>query len=346
MSFSSYFSAIRWVVENETITATTGQKVGKNGLYRSVYGTLGGWVRNDLNDYRYFAEVVAHGGFAAAGRALQEPKSKLSRRIANLETRLGIRLIERTSRRFRVTEVGQAFYLRCRAMLLEAEQADAVIAETQAEPHGVVRFSCPTGMVEVVSPLITAFLHRYPKVRLQLLALDRAVDLIEERVDVALRIRIALTSDAELIMRSLGESRRILVAGRQWANHAGKPISALTGLPTLATQDEPGEVVWELESTAGDTHTLRHAPRMTCSDFAAVRAAAIQGLGVAFLPDHSCREALAQGGLIRLWPDWHSQAGRVHLVFTTRRGLPPAVRAFIDCLAGGFPAGALSDKAG
>ncbi|PLR31498.1 LysR family transcriptional regulator [Chimaeribacter californicus] len=303
-------------------------------------------MRIDLNDYRYFAEVVAHGGFAAAGRALHEPKSKLSRRIANLEARLGVRLIERTSRRFRVTEVGQSFYLRCRAMLLEAEQAEAVVAETQAEPHGLVRFSCPTGMVEVVSPLITAFLHRYPKVRLQLIAIDRAVDLIEERIDVALRIRIALTSDAELIMRSLGESRRILVAGRQWATQRGQAITALADLPTLATQDEPGDVVWELESMAGDTHTVRHVPRMTCSDFAAVRAAAIQGLGVAFLPDHSCREALAQGELIRLWPEWHSQAGRVHLVFTTRRGLPPAVRAFIDCLAGGFPAEALSDKAG
>ncbi len=107
-------------------------------------------MRIDLNDYAYFAEVVAHGGFAAAGRALREPKSKLSRRIAGLEERLGLRLIERSSRRFRVTDTGQAFYERCRAMLAEAEQAEAVVVQAQAEPHGRIRFSCPTGMLATI----------------------------------------------------------------------------------------------------------------------------------------------------------------------------------------------------
>ena len=123
-------------------------------------------MRTDLNDYAYFAEVVAHGGFAAAGRALREPKSKLSRRIAGLEERLGLRLIERSSRRFRVTDTGQAFYERCRAMLAEAEQAEALVMQARAEPHGRIRFSCPTGMIEAISGLISSFLARYPKVRL------------------------------------------------------------------------------------------------------------------------------------------------------------------------------------
>ena len=123
-------------------------------------------MRTDLNDYAYFAEVVAHGGFAAAGRALREPKSKLSRRIAGLEERLGLRLIERSSRRFRVTDTGQAFYERCRAMLAEAEQAEALVMQARAEPHGRIRVSCPTGMIEAISGLISSFLARYPKVRL------------------------------------------------------------------------------------------------------------------------------------------------------------------------------------
>jgi DNA-binding transcriptional LysR family regulator len=179
-------------------------------------------MRTDLNDYRYFAEVVRHGGFAAAGRALHEPKSKLSRRIAELESRLGVRLIERTSRRFRVTEVGEAFYQRCRAILQEAEQAEALIVNAHAEPHGLVRFSCPTGMVEVVSDTLMAYMHRYPKVRLQILALDRPVDLINERIDVALRVRTQLNSDAELIMRTLGISHRILVASPALARRTGR----------------------------------------------------------------------------------------------------------------------------
>lgn len=298
-------------------------------------------VRADLNDYAYFAEVVAHGGFAAAGRALNEPKSKLSRRVAGLETRLGVRLIERSSRRFRVTEVGQAFYERCRTLLLEAEQAEALVAEAKAEPHGRIRMSCPTGLVEVVSELIRAFLIRYPKVNLQLLAVDRAVDLIEERIDIALRVRTALTSDAALTMRSLGLSRRILVTSPQLASRLDADIGALGSFPTLGTSDHPGEIEWTLERNDGTSHVLRHEPRMTCSDFAAVRDAAASGLGVALLPDHVCAEHLARGQLVHVLRDWRGQQGIVHLVFTTRRGLPPAVRALIDHLAGGFPRKAL-----
>src|SRR5215469_10087452 len=204
-------------------------------------------MRPDLNDYVYFAEVVGHGGFAAAGRALREPKSKLSRRIAGLEARLGVRLIERSSRRFRVTEIGQAFYDRCRAMLDEAEQAEALMLQAKSEPQGRVRFSCPHGMVEVLSPGLPAFLARFPKVRLQLIATDRAVDLIAERIDLALRVRIELTTDASLTMRTLGHSRRILVASNALASGIpGGDIAGLAALPTLSSTDDPGEIEWTL----------------------------------------------------------------------------------------------------
>jgi DNA-binding transcriptional LysR family regulator len=201
----------------------------------------------DLNDYIYFAEVVAHGGFAPAGRSLRQPKSKLSRRVAGLEARLGVRLIERSTRRFRVTEVGQAFYERCRAIMLEAEQAEAVVAQAQAEPHGRVRFSCPTGLVETLSASLPDFLARHPKVHLQVIAIDRAVDLIAERIDVALRVRTALTSDAELTMRSLGRSRRILVASPAFANGVSTDIAGLETLPTLSTNDDSARLngIWK-----------------------------------------------------------------------------------------------------
>lgn len=294
-------------------------------------------MRTDLNDYAYFVEVVTHGGFAPAGRALGEPKSKLSRRIAGLEARLGVRLIERSSRRFQVTDVGQAFYERCRAMLEEAAHAEATAQQAQAEPQGRVRFSCPTGLIEVLRPILMPFLTRYPKVHLHLVATDRAVDLIEERIDLALRVRVALTSDAGLTMRSLGHSSRILVGSPQMANRIGGDIAALARLPTLGTGDDLGEVEWHLEHHNGTTRQLRHDPRLRCSDFTAVRAAAIADLGIALLPDHTCTEALNSGQLVRLLPDWHAQRGIVHLVFTTRRGLPPAVRALIDHLAAHFP---------
>jgi len=301
-------------------------------------------MRIDLNDYAYFAEVVAHGGFAAAGRALREPKSKLSRRVAALEERLGLRLIERSSRRFRVTETGQAFYQRCRAILAEAEQAEALVAQAQAEPHGRIRFSCPTGMVAPISGLISSFLTRFPKVRLQLVATDRAVDLIGERIDLALRVRASLNSDAALTMRSLGRSTRILVACPQLASQVGS-IVQLANLPTLATNDAEDDLEWHLEAEDGRKHVVRVQPRMGCEEMATVRDAAIDGLGIALLPDHVCRQAMEAGKLVRLLPDWRGVQGIVHLVFTTRRGLSPAVRALIDHLAAGFPRDVLGNRA-
>ncbi|GGF45140.1 LysR family transcriptional regulator [Azorhizobium oxalatiphilum] len=297
----------------------------------------------DLNDYAFFAQVVAHGGFAPAGRALRIPKSKLSRRIAALEARLGVRLIERSSRRFRVTEVGLAFHARCRAMLEEAEQAEALVAQALSEPAGLVRFSSPTGLVEVLSPGLPVFLARHPKVRLQVIAADRPVDLIAERIDVALRVRVDLATDASLTMRTLGRSRRILVAGRGMANRAGADIAALADLPTLGSGEEIGETVWDLVGPDGLVRHHRHEPRMTCTDFAALREAAGAGLGVALLPDHVCRVDLESGRLVRVFPGWGGQMGIVHIVFTTRRGLTPAVRAFIDHLAATFGALRLDD---
>ncbi|KNY23219.1 LysR substrate-binding domain-containing protein [Methylobacterium sp. ARG-1] len=294
-------------------------------------------MRHDLNDYVYFAEVVAHGGYAAAGRALREPKSKLSRRISALEARLGVRLIERSSRRFRVTEVGQSFYERCRAMMLEAERAEALVAEAQAEPHGRIRMSCPANLAKVISAIARGFLARYPKVQLQLVVTDRAVDLIEERVDLALRVRRALTSDASLTMRVLGNSRWILVASPQTASQLGADIADLASFATLGTNDEAGEVTWTLERDDGAVHVLRHEPRMACADYAVLCDAAADGLGVAFLPDHACAAHMASGKLVRIFRDWRSKDGIVHLVFTTRRGLPPAVRALIDHVAKEFP---------
>jgi DNA-binding transcriptional LysR family regulator len=293
-------------------------------------------MRADLNDFAYFAEVVRHGGFAAAGRALHEPKSKLSRRIAGLEERLGLRLIERTSRRFRVTDTGQAFYERCRAMLDEAEQAEALVMRAQAEPYGRIRFSCPTGMVGPVSDLITSFLTRYPKVRLQLVATDRAVDIIGERIDLALRVRVDLTTDAELTVRSLGRSVRILVVSPQLASRAIS-VEQLATLPTLSTNDEHDAVDWDLEADDGRRQSIRVEPRLGCAAIDQLIGAASAGLGIALLPDRVCRAELEAGRLVRVLPEWNAQIGIIHLVFTTRRGLSPAVRALIDHLAKDFP---------
>lgn len=293
----------------------------------------------DLNDYAYFAAVVRHGGFAPAGRALQMPKSKLSRRIAGLEARLGVRLIERSTRRFRVTEIGQSFHTRCQAMLAEMELAETMIAEGQREPAGLVRFSCPTGLTTVLAPVFPSFLARFPKVQLQVVATDRPVDLIAERIDVALRVRLDLESDAAMTMRSLGLSRRVLVASPALARRLSPGgIAALAQAPILGTSDQAGEIEWLLEGPGGEQRRLRLTPRMSCGSFAVIAEAAMAGAGVALLPDHVIAGELRSGALVPVVPDWRGPAGIVHLVFTTRRGLPQGVRAFIDHLARNFPA--------
>jgi DNA-binding transcriptional LysR family regulator len=291
----------------------------------------------DLNDLFYFSEVVSHGGFAAAARALRLPKSKLSRRVAQLEQRLGTRLIERSSRRFRVTEIGRSFYDHCRSALSEVERAEAVVAAAQVEPRGVVRFSCPTGLMDVIAAVLPAFLQRHPKVTVRVVATDRAVDLIEEGIDVALRVRVTLDTDAAMTMRTLATSRRILIASPALANRLdAHDVTALASLPTLSSADTPGRATWRLEGPGNATHDFVHDPRLACTDFQTLRTAAEASLGVALLPNHACAGALRSGRLVRLLPEWHGQEGIVHLVFTTRTGLPPQVRAWIDHLADRF----------
>lgn len=288
----------------------------------------------DLNDLRYFAAVVDEGGFAAAGRALRIPKSKLSRRVAALEARLGVRLLERSSRRFRITEIGQAYHAQCQLALAAAERAEAVVEASLSEPRGVVRFACPTGLIPMIAAVVPDFLRLYPKGRVQIIPGDQPVDLIAERVDVALRVRTSLDSDAALTMRRLGHSRRILVAAPSLANRiAGQGIDGLALLPTLSSSGEDGEVRWALDGPDGAERTITHLPRLSCPDFPAVLSAAEAGLGIALIPDHICAAALAAGRVVRVLPDWNGQMGIVHLVFTTRRGLPPLVRAWIDHLA-------------
>ncbi|WP_298400297.1 LysR family transcriptional regulator [Sphingobium sp.] len=291
----------------------------------------------DYNDLRYFDAVVANGGFAAAGRALRVPKSKLSRRVAALEEQLSVRLIERSSRRFRVTDIGLAFHAQCQLAVAAAERAEALVEASLTEPRGTVRMSCPTGLVAIVADMLPDFLALYPRAHVQLIAIDRPVDVIAERVDVALRVRTRLDSDAALTMRTLAHSRRILIASPALANRvAARGIDALRTEPTLSSSGEDGEIMWRLEGPEGALREIRHVPRLTCGDFGAIRAAAVAGLGVAMLPDHACAAELRSGALVQLFPEWVSENGIVHLIFPTRTGLPPLVRAWIDHLAKGF----------
>lgn len=293
----------------------------------------------DLNDLRLFAAVVTHHGFSAAGRALGVPKSRISARVAALEAELGVRLLERSTRRLRVTDVGHAFFERCEAVLSGVEAAEAVAAEAQLEPKGMVRVSCPPGLMgDVIPAVLPSFALRYPLVRVQVRVLNRPVDLVEERIDVAFRVRTELDGDPGLIMRMLGRSRSVLVASPSFAaTWAGPSVEALALVPTLGGTDETGRTTWTLVGPERREALVTHEPRIACADFNLLRAAAVEGLGVALLPYDVCVPALRSGALVRVLPGWEMPESLLHLVFTARRGLLPGVRAFIDHVAEAFP---------
>ena len=175
----------------------------------------------DLNDLYYFAKVVEAGGFAAAGRLLGIPKSRLSRRVAELEERLGARLLQRTTRQLKLTAVGERYLRHCQAMLLEAEMADEAVASMSSEPRGRLRVSCPVGLAHEFMPgVISSFLQAYPLVQLEVSLLNRRVDLVTEGIDVALRVREEGDEDPLLVTRRLRQARTVMVASpgfaRQW----------------------------------------------------------------------------------------------------------------------------------
>lgn len=294
----------------------------------------------DLNDLYFFAMVVEKGGFAAAGRALSIPKSRLSRRIAQLEERLGVRLLQRSTRRFVVTEVGQNFYRHCQAVIAEAQAAQEAVEQLRVEPRGIVRVSCPVSIAQsMLAPILPRFLQAHAQVRVQLLVSNRRVDLINESVDVAIRVRTALDMDPNLVSRSFGRGRLLLVASRSYLDAHKRPQQPadLATLVTLSNVEQEGTQTWELIGPNEQKVKVEHQPRLMCGDFGVIAEAAIAGLGVGLLPERECCAGVASGALEIVLPDWNLPEGIVHAVFPTRRGLLPAVRAFIDFLAEHLP---------
>ena len=294
----------------------------------------------DLNDLYYFAMVVEHGGFAAAERALGIPKSRLSRRISQLETDLGVRLLQRSTRRFAVTDVGMSVYRHAQTMLTEAQAAREVVDRLSAEPRGVVRVSVPVALAQQQLPkLLPKFLDQYPKVRLQLHIGNRRVDLINEGFDVALRVRARLDDDGSLVMRSFGQIQEMLVASPKYLDRAGRPKDPvdLASHLTLSIHEDEAHQRWELHGPGGEVRRVDLQPRVAGFDFPLLQSMVKDGFGITMLPETVCAEAVRRGELEVVLPEWSLPQGICHAVFASRRGLLPALRVFIDFLAEHLP---------
>jgi DNA-binding transcriptional LysR family regulator len=294
---------------------------------------------HDLNNLTFFVTVVEQKGFSAASRVLSLPKSTVSRHIGQLEKRLGVRLLERSTRHFRVTDAGTAYYARCRAILTDLDSAEQDLASLRSAPSGLVRVSAPLGMSQfALARILPAFMARYPLVRVAVVASDRPMDLFEDKIDIAIRARSQLR-DEMLTMRKLGKSFLIFVSSPTFAAEHGitDDLQKIVGLPLLSSRDTVSRQAWTvIHTTTGQKETLSFEPRLFCGDFNVLREAAAAGLGIAILPIEAALPSISQGRLTRLLPSWQSEDVTIHLVFTTRQSLTPATRLLIEHLAEHF----------
>jgi DNA-binding transcriptional LysR family regulator len=289
----------------------------------------------DLNDIAFFAAVVENKGFSAAARVVGQPKSTLSRHVSRLEERLGMRLLERSTRHFRMTDAGNSYYEKARAVLDALDAAEKELAQMRSGPCGVVRLAAPLAAAQYLLPqILPSFLKRYPLIKVQVMVTDRPVDLFEDKIDIAVRARTELGNEM-LTMRKLATSHRVLVASPDFvAEHgmAGDDPKALTGFAFLSSSENTARQSYTLVGASGKRETVSFEPRLWITDFNLVREAAIAGLGIAFLPSEVVQAALQDGRLVRILSGWQSEPTSVHLVFASQKSLTPAGRLLVEYL--------------
>lgn len=297
----------------------------------------------DLNDLAYFVAVVQHSGFSAAARATGVEKTRLSRRIAILEKHLGVRLLQRSTRSISLTGAGERFYAQAQVLVEGAQSAFESVADLRKEPAGIVRLCCPQVMAQsYLAPILPGYLASYPKVKLELNATDRHVDLIKERFDLALRAHVRIEETSELVAKELGKARRILVASPALLDRVGRPQTpeALSKMDTFSGPGEVhnGQARWTLMDTNGGTEVVTHHPRLSSEDMRMQLEAAIQGIGVALLPEPIVSASVRSGALEVVLPQWAGSLHVIHLLYPPPRGMLPSVRSLIDYLCFHLPA--------
>lgn len=291
-----------------------------------------------LDDLAAFAQVVRHGGFTAAARATGSQKAKLSRQVARLEDDLQMRLLERSTRSLRLTEAGREIFGQCDAIADRIDATRLIAQRTRTEIVGLLRVCCPPGFARALEQdLLPSFLARHPGVRLELHVTSEEVDLVRDSFDVMLRGATDPPSSGSLVIRQFARLHRVMVATPAFAaSCSGRSPLDLAELPTL-TFGAPGrETRWTLLHSAGARHDIVLLPRLASDDGSVIVEAARAGLGIALLPLVACREEIAQGHLVQLWPEWRTDDFGISLCYPSKKSMTPTLRAFIDHVVPGF----------
>jgi DNA-binding transcriptional LysR family regulator len=295
----------------------------------------------DLNEALVLARVVELGGFTAASVALRMPKATVSRKVRDLETRLGTRLLNRTTRRVSLTEAGSAYFELASAALRGLEDAESAVTRLQDAPRGWLRVTAPLLGATYLAGPIAEFQLRYPEVRVAIELKNEVVDIVAQGIDLA--IRAAPLGDSSFAVRPLAQVRQRLVASPAYL--AGRAVPQRVAdlaehrLLALAARAAVGKLTWKL-TTSGTRgvreESLTFLPTFVANDPAPLHAAAVAGLGIALVPEPYLAADLQWGRLVSVLPDW--EGGRVPLsaVFASRRGMAPKVRVFVDFLVETF----------
>jgi len=289
----------------------------------------------DLKDVYFFVQVVDRGGFTSAGDALRLPKSTLSHRVKELEAALGVRLINRTSRQFAMTEVGKEFYQYAMALLRSAEVAEEAMRQRLAEPSGVIRVTTAAEIAQfALRHVLPTFLTDHPKVKIVETATDRVLDIVGDGFDLAIRGHNGLLQDSDLVQHPLARAPWYLFAGAEYLQRMPAPrepeelaahsIIALTGKSAQH---------WNLQGPDKRVVSIPLDPRFQSNSLISLKEAACANIGIAALPGYICQTELRAGELRQILPDWIAADARITALIPYRTGLLPAVRTLVDYLA-------------
>ncbi|MEX3008481.1 LysR substrate-binding domain-containing protein [Hoeflea sp. TYP-13] len=287
---------------------------------------------HDLNAVAVFVQVAQSGSFSAAAKELSMPLSTVSRKVSDLENSMKVKLIERSTRSLRLTDIGAIYYEHCKRGLEEFQAADLAVEDRQNEVTGLLRISLPPNLAETLfAPIIGEFHRQYPKARVAVLVAERIVDLVEDGIDLS--FRVGIMRDTSLVARRLLTYRHVLVASPEYLSTQGTPS-------TLADLSDHRFVTFGFTPASGPRWTLYRGnrteeidikPALCVNDYAAVKRAALLGQGITELPSIFCGQAFRDHALVPVLPEWQFQEISLQALHSGRRNMSRLAQLFLDC---------------
>jgi DNA-binding transcriptional LysR family regulator len=296
---------------------------------------------HSFDDYYYFYLVVKHGGFSAASEASNITKSKLSRRILDLEAKFNVTLIQRSTRHFKVTPLGQEFFEECVKIIEQADNAQNVLLKQEIELQGLIKISCPPVMMEhQIRPILNQFLKKYPKVRVELALTSRRIDVLHDDIDLAIRTNFSSNEDSSIIVRDVIKTTHCLVISPELlGDREIQHVTELCEFPTIVLGTDKQHYHWHLHHIQQrEEIDIPLQPRVKSNDLMGAYYAVLDGLGIADLPYLTVERDIASGRLIHLLPEWCSNIGVVQLVYASRKGQRLVMEKLIEDLVEGIRA--------